>query len=45
VAIAVPITKPEEKELAQARLLMFWAAKQVLNSGMKLLSLSPVEKM
>jgi arginyl-tRNA synthetase len=44
-ALRVLDLKPEEKELAQARLLMFWSARIVLNSGMKLLGLSPVEKM
>ena len=37
--------KPEEKQLAQSRLLMFHCAKVVLNNGMRLLGLSPVEKM
>jgi len=36
---------PEERSLAEARLWMFWAARITLRSGMKMLGLSPVEKM
>ena len=37
--------KNSEKNLAEARLLLFWAAKVVLASGLKILGLTPIEAM
>lgn len=36
---------PEERQLAESRLFMFWAARITLGNGMRLLGLNPVEKM
>jgi len=35
----------EDKEVAEARLLLFWAARQVLGNGLKIVGLTPLEKM
>eukprot|EP01132_Coremiostelium_polycephalum_P007771 gene7771-9565_t len=37
--------KDQEKNLAEARFALYWAAKTILSSGMKLLSLVPLELM
>jgi len=35
----------QEENLAKARLLLFWSALQILNSGLKLLSIEPLDRM
>jgi len=37
--------KDEERRLAEARLLLLWSVKEVLANGLRLLGLSPLEKM
>jgi arginyl-tRNA synthetase len=37
--------KGESQTLAQARLRLYWSAKQVLSNGMKLLGMTPLERM
>jgi len=36
---------PEERQLAEARLFMFWCSRVTLGNGMRLLGLNPVERM
>jgi len=44
-AYAELTVKGQEQNLAEARLALFWSAKQVLNSSLKILGLVPLERM
>lgn len=37
--------KDREKDVAEARLLLYWAAKTTLANGMKILGLQPLQRM